>query len=329
MFSSIITESDERHLVLDTREVVETAQYAAWSDCWNELLVQQIGCYELNRECPVQAPFDGRLWALQAGELIWFCTEHDPLTTYIKPKHIAQQRQALCLLLMVQTGRHFQQKNHGITLTPDRMLLLSQDIPTVSHSLQRQKTIGLVIPQHLLESGLRQNLQQRMQLIDCQSGIAHALAGLLLSMPKNLRGVDSVLQRQQFSAHVLGLLHLSLDLGHRVLEKTLPQLHYQTALNLMECHLRNPRLCCAFIARHLGISESYLYKLFQQQGRRFSDELKTRRLRGIAQALRNPAFAHLSISQLAYHYGFNSINHFNRLFKTVYGCSPSAYRREE
>src|SRR5699024_3199880 len=36
----------------------------------------------------------------------------------------------------------------------------------------------------------------------------------------------------------------------------------------------------------------------------------------------------LSISEIAYKCGFNSITNFNRIFKTIMGCSPMKYRKQ-
>ena len=165
-----------------------------------------------------------------------------------------------------------------------------------------------------------------MLCISAQQGIALALRSLLLTLPQSLQTVDSALQRQYFSEHLLGLLHLSFERAPKENKQSPQQLHFQAALHEIDRHLDHPKLCCAFVAKRLGISESYLYKLFQQQGKRFSQELRLRRLSKIAQDLSLPQYAHFSVSQIAFHYGFNSASHFSRAFRQCFACSPSDYR---
>jgi transcriptional regulator GlxA family with amidase domain len=52
----------------------------------------------------------------------------------------------------------------------------------------------------------------------------------------------------------------------------------------------------------------------------------TRRLSKCAAALRDPAHAQRSISDICFAWGFNSTSHFSRVFKDQYGVPPLRYR---
>jgi AraC-like DNA-binding protein len=75
----------------------------------------------------------------------------------------------------------------------------------------------------------------------------------------------------------------------------------------------------------LNIGKSQLYKYYN-----FffhctpKEELIKARLQKARYLMSNEA---LTIKQAAYNSGFQNINHFNRLFKEKYNCTPSEYRK--
>jgi len=67
-------------------------------------------------------------------------------------------------------------------------------------------------------------------------------------------------------------------------------------------------------------------KVFKERfGQTFISYLQSIRVRNAAELLRNPD---LSISEVAHSVGYESIAHFERLFKEKYGLSPSEYRKK-
>jgi AraC family transcriptional regulator, positive regulator of tynA and feaB len=79
-------------------------------------------------------------------------------------------------------------------------------------------------------------------------------------------------------------------------------------------------------ARHFGVSPRYIHKLFARTASTFGSYVLSKRLDHIRRDLLLPAYRHLTISRLAYRWGFNDLSNFNRAFKTRFGCSPSQCR---
>jgi AraC-like DNA-binding protein len=78
------------------------------------------------------------------------------------------------------------------------------------------------------------------------------------------------------------------------------------------------------VARHVGISGSYLLKLFRREtGGSVRDYLVYTRLER-AQALLK--FSSISVAEAALAVGFRNYASFERTFRRRYGCSPSAWR---
>ncbi|MDB6082537.1 MAG: hypothetical protein JWN43_418 [Gammaproteobacteria bacterium] len=98
-----------------------------------------------------------------------------------------------------------------------------------------------------------------------------------------------------------------------------------SARSLMSQHIDEP-LSCAEVARRVGLS-------LRQIERRFQDELRCSVLQQYRQI--RMAKAHqllqqtdLSVTQVAFSCGFASPEYFCRLYRSLFGCSPSRDRRQ-
>jgi YesN/AraC family two-component response regulator len=78
------------------------------------------------------------------------------------------------------------------------------------------------------------------------------------------------------------------------------------------------------IARALHVSTFYFCKMFKKAtGLTFTDHLGRVRVEEAKRLLLNP---HLRVSEVAYAVGFQSLTHFNRLFRLLTGESPTHFR---
>jgi AraC-like DNA-binding protein/ligand-binding sensor protein len=80
------------------------------------------------------------------------------------------------------------------------------------------------------------------------------------------------------------------------------------------------------VARAVNASSFYFCKLFKKStGINFVDYLSRRRIEKARNLLLNP---NCLVSEIAFEVGFQSLTHFNRVFKKLTGQSPSAYRAQ-
>lgn len=93
-------------------------------------------------------------------------------------------------------------------------------------------------------------------------------------------------------------------------------------------NLEDPDLTPAKVASHFSISVSYLHKLFAKQAKTFGSFLRDHRLEYAAMYLQNQLGDRRTISELAYHFGFNDLSYFWRLFRKRYGMTPRTYRTD-
>jgi AraC-like DNA-binding protein/ligand-binding sensor protein len=80
------------------------------------------------------------------------------------------------------------------------------------------------------------------------------------------------------------------------------------------------------VAKAVNTSTFYFCKLFKKvTGLNFTDYVSRLRIEKAKNLLLNP---NLRISEIAYEVGFQSLTHFNRVFKKILGQSPTQYRQK-
>lgn len=99
--------------------------------------------------------------------------------------------------------------------------------------------------------------------------------------------------------------------------------------DFIEQHLSDMKLSPPFIAARFGFSKSHIHQLFKPESESISDYILRRRLEEAARALASEAFATRTITEIAFHWGFNSLTHFGRAFKFRFGATPTEFRRAQ
>ena len=94
----------------------------------------------------------------------------------------------------------------------------------------------------------------------------------------------------------------------------------------IEASLSQPTLSLERLSVTHGVTARYFQKLFEAEGRTFSDYLLERRLERAFQMLRNAKLAQRSVSSIAFDVGFGDLSYFNRTFKKRFGGTPREMR---
>jgi len=80
------------------------------------------------------------------------------------------------------------------------------------------------------------------------------------------------------------------------------------------------------VAKAVNTSTFYFCKMFKRiTGLNFTDYVSRTRIEKAKNLLLNP---NLRVSEIAFEVGFQSLTHFNRVFKRIVGESPTEYRGE-
>lgn len=131
--------------------------------------------------------------------------------------------------------------------------------------------------------------------------------------------------RRDFATFALQLARSSImDVAIRSARKNL---HKRSEVeSYIANHLRDPDLSVETVAARCGCSKRYIHKIFASGGETACQHILRARLQGSAEDLASPELQHLSITDVAVSWGFNSSSAFSRVFRKQFKVSPSAYR---
>jgi AraC-like DNA-binding protein len=101
----------------------------------------------------------------------------------------------------------------------------------------------------------------------------------------------------------------------------------QRATDFIKRNLSNAKLDVSLIARHCNVSPRYLYNAFEASSQTIGTLLREMRLKNCQRDLQNRSLLHLTITQIAFRWGFNSVTSFSRAYHTRFGKAPSEERR--
>lgn len=139
-------------------------------------------------------------------------------------------------------------------------------------------------------------------------------------------GPDARLSLECLLQHVLVEFVRRTDVDDSLGARTGSGLHegIRDALTLMEQRYRDP-LTLELVANQAHLSANYFSQLFHELvGVTFQEHLQVLRSRFAASLLRA---TEMSITDVCHASGFRTLSHFERAFKTHFGSSPSAWRR--
>ncbi len=135
-------------------------------------------------------------------------------------------------------------------------------------------------------------------------------------------------RQQESVGRLLGIFaeHLSMVSNQIVLQEQNAEPPVITRAKAYITEHQTEELSLEQVARSVHTSKFYFCKMFKKStGVHFTDYLSRLRTERARNLLLNP---NLRISEIAYEVGFQSLTHFNRVFKRILGQSPTTYRAQ-
>ena len=110
----------------------------------------------------------------------------------------------------------------------------------------------------------------------------------------------------------------------RSLEEKLERVEVRRGREFVESRFHNASLCLEDAARHAGLASTHFSHVFRQTtGTTFTRFVQARR---VAEARKQLLETSKSVTEICFGCGFNSLPHFNRVFRAFEHCSPRQYR---
>jgi AraC-like DNA-binding protein len=106
-------------------------------------------------------------------------------------------------------------------------------------------------------------------------------------------------------------------------ERTIPAIRLRAIKSDIVANLEDERLTVGAVAARHRVTPRYVHRLFEREGITYTQFVLRQRLERAYRILRDPRFAAMSISSIAYEVGFGDLSYFNRAFRRQFQCTPS------
>ena len=212
---------------------------------------------------------------------------------------------------------------------PEDIVLFDGGKPLAYRHDHDQRGITVAIPRRYLAERLADAEVPGTRIVSATQGVGRLLQSFCKDIPQVMAGRPSAQLRGELAEHFASLLALAFRPSDDGVERARPAVRrqqFRAAKDFIERNLGDPDISPETVAAALCVSRSYLFKLFAENEVSFQTYLRTRRLANVCADLMNPAFASLSISEIAYRNGFNNPSHFSRAFAAAYEEAPRAFR---
>ncbi|UGS34568.1 AraC-like ligand-binding domain-containing protein [Capillimicrobium parvum] len=309
---------------ISTALVQRNERFDYWADASSRMFAPLEGA-------PVSdSPFWGRmdthaLGAVQLTDLA--ATGH---SVHRSARHIAAyDPEVFKLSLQLRGSSVISQQDRVAHLRPGDMTLYESSRPYSVRGMAPFEMAIFVFPRNLFRLSLRRMEGRTATRIAGDSGIADVIGPFLRALTARASRGELPARCDELGEGVVDLvsaLYARGPDGEPPVGRTERDTQLTAIKAFIEEHLRDDDLSPDLVARAHYVSKRHLYKLFETEDVGVSEYIRHQRLERCRQDLRDPALGHESLSRIAADWGFTRAEHFSRLFRSAYGCSPSEYR---
>jgi len=216
----------------------------------------------------------------------------------------------------------YEQRGECVTLGPGDGLVYDVSHPHEITSTEDTEHFVVIVPHDLVTGrGIRLD-RLSAQRFSARTGVGRLAADLIYSTYGELATISSDYE-ENLATSLLSLMFLPLpsETSHAS-----EALRYRIESYIRD-QIRDPELSIEKIASALRCSKRYLHMAFAACDRSIADHIWMTRLDGCRGDLARRT--ELTISEIAFAWGFSSSAHFSRVFRKRFGVTPTAFRRGE
>ena len=235
------------------------------------------------------------------------------------------------ITVFVNLGRRATASQRGRDVMPaagDAFLILQNEPALVTCS--PASFLGVTVPRSALAPLVNDIEDASMRLVPSRTEALRLLMSYLRLVRENVVLATPEL-RDAVVTHVHNLFALAMT-PHRIIgESSLSAVaaaRVSAALDYVAAHFQEPALSVVTVAKNLGISPRYLQRLLEMEtsGVSFTARVNELRLQRAFTLLSEARDSARRISDIALDAGFSDLSHFNRLFRSRFGDTPSGVR---
>lgn len=309
---------------ISTRFLPESDRF----DFWRDEVTKQHLLYDIE-QLNSDKPFHAKMQGAVLGDIIFGMACLSGVKGTRTAQHIAVDSLDHYVVGIPIKQSIIMQDGVEYALAENEMVLFDGTRPLTYQHNDHGGGITIAIPRYCLEDRLAVAERKGLRIASLQEGVGLMVHSFCRTLPHVMESHPSAAVRQGLAEQLTALIALAFQASDEGKDRAKPivsELRLQAVKDFIAANLHDASLSPGHLVQALGLSRSYLYKLFAQHHFSFQDYLRRQRLTRVAMDLRNPSLNGVSITDIAISRGFNSISHFSRCFKTQFNESPRAYR---
>jgi AraC-like DNA-binding protein len=247
---------------------------------------------------------------------------------HVDHQHLATGRGGVALLVQAGGTSTTTQFGRELITGPGSAVVLSGTDPSVRavHGDGKFVTIALSRPE--IAELVPDVNAAFASMIPAENDALRLLLHYVDALHRNALGAPAI--AEVAARHMLDLAALALGAKGDAAEVAQLRGLAAARLEAIKAYIRDkigdPELSAASVAARLGVTSRYVHRLFEREGKTFSEFVLLRRLERARQMLGDARFAEQKISAIALDCGFRDISYFNRTFRRAFGMTPSDVR---
>lgn len=268
------------------------------------------------------ARFEGQLDMRSLGDLGLSRLRTEPVQYERQRHHIsATTEEQYLITIPLRSPVEFSQLGREVRCDPGGFLLERGDEPYRFSYGAANDLCVLKVAKPLLAEKLRNPDRFCALVFDGREG----LGGLFTTMAQQVEQITTDQAGAVLGRHLIELLALSLDRSaDGGAASAVRAAHLRRARQIVQRNLANPDLSPGMVADACGISKRYLHEVFADENCTVAQFIREQRLIAARDLLQMPNPG--PMSDVAYRFGFSDQAQFSRLFKAMFGQTPSGYR---
>jgi AraC-like DNA-binding protein len=308
--------------VLGTSEISISDRPRFWADSLSEL------CGKLHTDSYGAKTIDGQIEYGALGRLK-LCQIEASRHRVALPTDWAGdgKHPVIKVVLQMQGTSIFEQDGQCLKVSPGDCIAYDVSRPHRISNPAWTKHLVVIIPRDLaLQHGFRPN-DLAGQFFSAREGIGRLVYELINSTFKEMPAISPDCE-EDLAESILNLLFLPLPQGQHARGGLSPsELLKRQIKSYIRRNLHDPELCIERIAAALNCTKRYLHMAFASEGTTIAKYIWMVRLENCRHELETAHGAGMTVTDVAFSWGFNSSSHFSRVFKEKFGVSPSHFLR--
>ncbi len=273
------------------------------------------------------AAFSGQLERREMGDVSLSRLATEALQYERRPTHISHTREEEYLITVPRLSPvEFRQLGREVRCDPGGFILERGDEPyRFAYGAPNELSV-LKVSKKALAEKIRDPDRLCARIIDARKGLASLftnMMGQLHSLPLTEGRAASVLGRQMVEVLAIALDETAGD--DEQVKTAVRAGHLRRAEQVIRRNLSSSALSPDLVAEACGISKRYLHELFSDTNQTVSQFIREERL--IAARDTIASSPSLGMAEIAYRFGFSDQAQFSRLFKAMFGKTPTDWRR--